>query len=265
MICGLRTGAQQAVPLHLMLLLLLLLVALAGCGKKGPVRPLKQPLPAAPRELAIRQLGMGFVLGWDIPEANQNGTPLTDLEGFRIYRMRYDPAEDCPECRDTSILIEEVDLDYLRDVTRRGDRLYFWDTDLKPGYAYKYRVVPFNLKNRDGAPATAQRPMMLPPSPPSGLIATGHDRLVRLHWEPMEEDRQDVEWIGYNLYRHDSGAPFPPRPLNREPLRNPFFEDFDVENEKTYTYALRSVVRILDLTVESSLSEPAEATPREGL
>ena len=244
---------------------MMVLLVLAGCGKKGPVQPLKQPLPAAPRELALRQVGMRFLLAWDIPKVNQNGSPLTDLQGFRIYRMRFDLAEDCPECRDTSVLREEIDLDYLRDATRRGDRLYFWDSEPKTGFGYKYTIVPFTRRNRDGAPAQVRRPMVVPPLPPAGLSASGRDRMVRIQWEPMTEDRQGVEWLGYNLYRREAGEPFPPRPLNREPLMNTSYEDFDVQNQKTYVYALRSVVRILDTPVESPLSDPAEATPREGL
>lgn len=263
MISGLRVGARHAVPFHLVLLLLLVLPA--GCGKKGPVQPLKQPLPAAPRELTLRQLGMRFLLTWDIPKVNQNGTPLTNLKGFNVYKMRYDLAEDCPECRDTSVLIEEIDLDYLQDVIRRGDSLYFWDAKLKTGFGYKYSVVPFNRRNREGAPAKVRRPMVVPPLPPAGLNAAAHDRLVRIHWEPMTEDRQGVEWLGYNLYRRAPDEPFLSRPLNREPLMNPSFEDFDVQNNMTYVYAVRSVVRILDHPVESPLSPLAEAIPREGL
>jgi hypothetical protein len=263
MISGLRVRARHAVPLHLIFLLLLFLPA--GCGKKGPVQPLKQPLPAAPKELALRQMGMRFVLAWDIPKVNQNGTPLTDLKGFKVLRMRYDLAEDCPECRDTSVLLEEIDLDFLQEVIRRGDRLYFWDTELKPDFGYKYTVVPYNRRNREGAQAQVRRPMLIPPLPPDRLAATAHDRLVRLAWEPAVEDRQGAGLLGYNLYRHKPGEAFPPRPLNREPLMNTAFEDFDVQNGTTYVYAVRTVVSIMDHPVESLLSNITEAVPREGL
>ena len=263
MISGLRVGARHAVPLHLAFLLLLVLSA--GCGKKGPVQPLKQPLPAAPKELALRQLGMQLVLAWDIPKVNQNGTPLTDLKGFKVYKMRYDLGEDCPECRDTSVLLAEIDLDYLQDVIRRGDRLYFWDTELKTDFGYKYTVTPYNRRNREGAPAQVRRPMLTPPLPPDGLTATAHDRLVRLTWEPVLKDRQGEGWLGYNLYRRMPDEAFPPRPLNREPLVNNAFEDFTVQNGTIYVYAVRTVVSIMDHPVESLLSNIAEAIPREGL
>jgi len=263
MMSRLRVGARHAVPLHLVFLLLLVL--LAGCGKKGPVRPLKQPLPAAPPEIALRQMGMRFLLAWDIPKVNQDGTSLTDLQGFNVYKMRYDPAEDCPECRDTSVLLEEIDLDYLRDVIRRGDRLYFWDTELKTGFGYKYTVVPFTRRHRDGAPARVRQPMVPPPLPPTALVATGHDRMVRLAWEPAEENRQGVELIGYNLYRHKPGEAFPPRPLNHNPVTKNAFDDFDVQNGTNYIYSIRAVVSIMDHPVESPLSVSAEVVPREGL
>ena len=42
---------------YLLPVLLLALGLCAGCGNKGPVRPQRQPLPAAPEELVLRQQG----------------------------------------------------------------------------------------------------------------------------------------------------------------------------------------------------------------
>jgi hypothetical protein len=207
---------------------------------------------------------MRFLLSWGLPEQNQDGSPLTDLEGFRIYKMKYDPIEECPECRDTSVLLEDVDLDYPRGVTRRGDRFYLWDAELDVGSGYQYRITPYNRKHREGAPAVVRRPMAVPPLSPSTLTATGHDRLVRLAWEPVTEEREGVEWLGYNLYRRQLGEAFPPAPVNNEILSAPSYEDFGLENDRTYIYAVRSVARISGQPVESALSELAEAVPREG-
>ena len=246
------------------ILLLLLLALPAGCGRKGPVRPLKQPLPDAPQDLVLRQQGMRFLLAWGLPAQNQDGSPLTDLEGFRIYKMKYDPAEDCPECRDTSILLEDVALDYLREVIRRGNRFYYYDTELRTDAGYQYRITPYDRKHREGAPAMVRLPTSVPPLAPATLNATGHDRLVRLNWEPVNEKRPDEEWLGYNLYRRQPGEAFPPAPVNHEPLTAASFEDFGLENDRTYIYAVRSLVRVSGHPVESDLSELVEVLPREG-
>lgn len=247
------------------LILLLLLILLAGCGKKGPVRPLKQQLPAAPKALEVQQKGTRFLVAWDLPRTNQDGSALTDLEGFRVFKMKYDLAQDCPECRDTSVLLLDVDLDYLRDVRRSGERLYLWDDELDPGFGYQYRIVPYNSKGRDGEPVSLRLPFVSPPAAPGGLVAESHDRLVRLHWQPATVVGAEVELLGFNLYRREGDEPFPFPPVNLEILPEPTFEDYGVENGRTYIYSVRTVSRIRGNTVESPLSETAEARPQAGL
>jgi predicted small lipoprotein YifL len=263
MFAQLRVRARRAVPLHLTLLLLLCL--LPGCGKKGPVRPLKQPLPAAPQALEVQQKGTRFLVAWNLPRTNQDGSKLTDLEGFRVFKMKYDLAQDCPECRDTSVLLLDVDLEYLRDVRRSGERLYLWDDEFEPGFGYQYRIVPYNGKGREGEPARLRLPFVTPPTEPGGLVAENHDRMVRLRWQPAVEVRAEVELLGYNLYRREGDEPFPFPPVNLEILTEPTFDDYGVENGHTYVYSVRTVARIRGNTVESQLSAAAEARPQAGL
>jgi len=232
---------------------------LAGCGTKGPVRPLELRLPAAPQGLRVQQRGLRMLLSWAPPGRNQDGSPLEDLQGYRVYKMEYDPTEDCPECRDTSVLLQEVDLDYLRQARRLNGRLYLWDSGLEAGRGYQYRVVAYNRKGREGEPTQLRRLFFLPPTPPSELEASPHDRLVRLSWAPVEAA------VGYNVYRRLPGEPFALEPINAELLAETGFEDFHLKNELTYIYAIRSVVERLDQRVESPLSASVEAVPRPGL
>lgn len=246
-------------------ILIFLLCLLPGCGKKGPVRPLKQPLPAAPEALSVQQKGDRFLVSWRPPVRNQDGSELTNLEKFKIYKMRYDLADDCPECRDTSVLLLEVDLDYLRDVRRIGDRLYLWDDELEAGIGYQYSVVPFNARGRQGDSARQRIPFVSPPPPPVRLTAESHDRMVRLRWQPPAEVAAEAERVGFNVYRREGSDAFPLLPVNREIQVEPTFEDYSVENGRTYEYAVRTVVRLLETKVESQLSNPATATPQPGL
>ena len=244
------------------LLLMVLLALLAGCGRKGPVRPKLAPLPAAPVNAVVEQQGDALLLSWTLPAANQDGSPLTDLQGFRLYRMTYDAEQACPECRDLSELHQLIDLDYLQAAVRIGERLFFRDTDVRPGVGYHYRIVPFNRAGREGAPFALRRPFFDPPVPPAAVTATGHDRLVRLAWEPV---RTAGELLGYNVYRRTPDQPFPFGPLNREIVTAAGYEDYGPKNDQPYLYAVRSVLRIGELTVESGLSATVEAIPRSGL
>lgn len=240
------------------------LFVLAACGHKGPVQPLKQQTPSAPKSLMVEQRGTRFLIAWSLPKTNQDGTPLTNLEGFRVFKMRYDLAEDCPECRDTSVLMLNADLEYLREVRRVDDRLYLWDDELIPGSGYQYRIVPYNNKKRDGESTLKRVPFVIPPPAPTGLTASGHDKLVRLGWKPVADGRQQVEFLGYNVYRRPANEPFPFEPVNHKILTEPEYEDYDVQNDQTYLYSVRTVTIMSGNPVESPLSETVEATPRRG-
>lgn len=243
------------------LTLFLILLTLTACGKKGPVRPLELPLPAAPGAFEIRQRGDQFLLAWTIPTANQDGTPLTDLAGFQIFRMRFLPQEDCPDCRDTSTLWREVNLAYLQEVRRIENRLFLSDTEVEPGYAYRYRIVPVTTRGRGGAAAAAGRTFRPPPGSPQQLVATGHDRMVRLSWE-APADSGPVE--GYNVYRSTEGEPPALLPITSAPVAHNFYEDFGLENGRTYFYTVRGVAGKGAESTESAPSETASANPAPG-
>ncbi|MBE0598918.1 MAG: fibronectin type III domain-containing protein [Desulfuromonadales bacterium] len=241
--------------------LLFILLALAACGKKGPVRPQLLSLPAAPTALSIEQRGERFLLSWGVPDLNQDGTPLTDLAGFRIERLRYDLTEGCPECRDDFQPVVVIDLDYLRDTQRLGDRLLWWDAVPRPGSGYSYRVVPVTVKGRDGAPARQKRPFVAPPSPPQQLVATSHDRQVRLDWQ-RPEAAADGQVTGWHVYRWLPTGSVPLVPVTSRPLTDPFFEDLGLENGQTYLYTVTTIVEQHGFSAESLPAETVRAQPR---
>lgn len=245
------------------LLLICLLLMIGGCGKKGPVRPLEKPLPASPQKLTVIQQGQRFQVAWDIPSTNQDGSPLTDLQGFGIFKMRYDPANDCPECRDTSTLLLQVDLEFLKNAERQGNRLIIWDSELMPGYGYQYRVVPYTRNNHEGVPAIERRQFFSPIPAPQGLSAEEHDSMARINWQPMSV-AEGMELLGYNLYRNVSGEKPSFIPVNSTLVVVTFFEDFGLQNNVTYEYSLRSLVRMNGTVVESVVSPPLEVTPKAG-
>lgn len=244
-------------------LLACLLLALGGCGKKGPVKPLEQPLPAAPKKITALQQGNLMQLAWDIPASNMDGSDLTDLQGFNIFKMRYDLADDCPECRDTSTLLRQIDLDFLKNAVRRGNRLTFWDNDLEPGYGYQYRVVAYTRRDREGAPAVIRHPFLTPAPAPEGLLVIEHDRMVRIEWQPTAAVAGE-EILGYNLYRRSSGEVLSSQPINDAPLTETFFEDYSLQNDSSYSYTLRAVVKTENAWMESNASLPISATPKAG-
>lgn len=240
---------------RLFIALALLLLLVTACGYKGPVRPKLLPVPAAVTDLQLQQRGNDLLLSWKIPSSNADGTPLTDLQEFRIYRMTFDPASDCPDCRDTSTLLATIALSYPTPALRYADRLFYTARDILPNQGYLYRVTPVNADRQAGNPATVRTVLVTPPLVPTGLTAAGLDRQIRLQWQAAPGVS------GYALFRTRPGQPFPPWPVHSGVLTKTEFNDFAVENGTDYLYAVRSVNEATGGKVESSLSPTVQVRP----
>jgi hypothetical protein len=240
-------------------LVLLLLLALTACGKKGPVRPLLVSLPAAPPDLRISQQGESFILGWDIPTQNQDGTDAEELGGFRIYRNEYPVAEGCPTCREPQELAAKIDLDYPI-AQRVGKRFYWRDLNVVAGSGYNYRITPVTRAGREGEAATAHRDWMPPPQAPEQFQVLAEKDLISLSWQPPAQLPAGAVLAGYNLYRHRLDRPFIIVPLNPQPLENRQITDRTPAAGQTYEYRVSTVIRLGETLLESAPSEGVKVT-----
>ncbi|MBN2644912.1 MAG: hypothetical protein JXR59_05495 [Desulfuromonadaceae bacterium] len=245
----------------LLLISLISLISLSGCGKKGPVVPLKEALPKAPQHLALSQKGTALLLGWEIPTLNQDGTPLEDLKEFAIYKTDYALEKGCPECRTPNRLLRSIDVAWYHSSHPDSRRLYLWDSAVEEDTGYRYRIVPLNSNGHAGADVTIHRPCYLPPPPPVAVQGEGHDRQVLLRWQETLPAEGEEEWLGYNIYRRSGDSYFGVQPLNDKPLAATYYEDLTVENNRSYDYAVRSVIRVNGFIVESALSSSVTVRP----
>lgn len=252
-----RERARSAVPLPIFLILLLL-VLLPACGKKGPVRPLLKAEPAAPGNPEARQIGGAILLYVDLPERNLDGTPLTDLSELRIYR-RETADGVCPECDEPTELWRSIDpLTAARD----GQRLTIRDDDVRPGYGYRYRLVPVTSHGQTGAPAALARQLHPFPPAPAELTATGLDRLVRLHWVESPDLAPGWTSLGCQLFRTTGEAPFGLTPVTANPIEGGHYDDIGPLNGVLYRYQLRCLAKQGEVIVDSPPSAIVAVTPQ---
>lgn len=243
-------------------LLISLMLTMVGCGTVGPVQPRQKALPKAVNHATLQQKGLALLLAWDIPTSNQDDSVLTDLAGFAVYKADYDLARGCPECRPPKNLLRKIDLAYYRSNNRSSQRIYLWDSAVEEETGYSYKIVPYTADGHEGAATLLHRPCFTNAAAVSQLAAQGLDRQIRLTWLAAEEDRQGIELLGYNVYRRSGNDYFAPMPLNEQPIAGTGYDDLNVENDNDYTYALRTVIAIDDLQLESALSVEAVARPR---
>lgn len=242
------------------LLTLLLLLLLTACGTKGPVQSLYAEPPEAPRNLQIQQQGTSFLLSWQIPTQNQDGSPAEDIGGFQIYRADYTAEDGCPTCREPQQRVANINLKNPAAVQQVKRRFYWRDRQLVVGSGYAYRVVPLTTGGRTGAAALSHQVCLPPPATPAQLHAAAEPGQVVLTWQAAERLPDGAKQVGYNLYRRPLDGSASLVPVNAEPLKESSLTDRALEAGRPYVYRVSTLVRIDKLLVESPLSEPVQVT-----
>lgn len=249
-------------PAARMLVLLALIAMIAGCGKKGPVRPRLATLPQAPSAVTLHQQGRLFLLSWAIPTYNQDGSAVEDLSGFFVRRLVYDAVEGCPTCRDPQTVVAEIDLRHPKPAQQIGGRIYWRDVDIQPGRGYRYAIAPRTIGGADAPAATAHLAAVPPLPPPAHFTVEAGDAQVALQWDAAALPA-GAELLGYNLYRRHAERAFPILPVNRKPLQETRLLDRGLVNGQAYEYRVSALVRVGEQQLESMASPGALITPQK--
>ena len=231
-------------------------LALAGCGRRGPLVAPDAAIPAAVDSLKVSQKDNRFYLSWAPPLRDLAGKPLQGLAGFRLLRRQVlPPGQDCEECADAYRTVKTVDLDILKEARRFNDLYVVTDTGLVPGNTYQYRVVSFKKDGTESARSNPARRTLLPSPAAPVLRATPVADGIDLQWELPGGGAQPS---GYNLYRRNKGDINSLTILNGAPVKDARFEDRGAEKGVTYLYSVRGVVTTGDVPLEGALSNEVE-------
>lgn len=127
------------------LILVALLIFVASCGVKGPPLPPEFVVPEKIKDLKVKMVEGGVILRWTIPDKNTDGTELTDLSGFKVFRKDVPDEEiDCPPCTQKFEEIFDFTLAVPGKAKVEKDRIYIEDLSLLPNISYTYVVVSYN-------------------------------------------------------------------------------------------------------------------------
>ena len=240
-----------------------LLLLLGACGKKGPVRPLSDQRPGPVSGVELRQQGPNLLLSWQLPDKNLDNSPLTKPPQVDIYRMRFAPANDCPECIDHASLLFSIDPDLPTPAIRVADRYLLVDHQVIIGQGYRYKLVPRSSDGKNGRAVSLQLVVQPTVAAPVQLEATSRDHYVLLSWAPLKPvDGETL--VGYQVYRQQAGAKPSLVPLNSAPVTEARFEDFTPENGIAYIYRVRALIKRGEQTLEGLASSEVVATPNAG-
>jgi hypothetical protein len=205
------------------LLFLILGIALWGCGKKAPPVALESTVPEPVSDLRAWAKDDGLFLTWGFPSRNMDGTRLTDLQGFRVFRQsRPWGSSSCPDCPSKLEPVEEIDLKYLRGARLEGQRVWWQDNTVQLQNEHTYVVV---AHNKYKTPSLDSNRIKIswdqPPAAAQNAGVKSEDRNLEISWDFIPRLRSGEELAdlaGFNIYRRGEGEAFGFFPLNSELL-----------------------------------------------
>ncbi|MBM4284038.1 MAG: fibronectin type III domain-containing protein [Deltaproteobacteria bacterium] len=260
---GCRGLCSLAPSLKITFLLLAAVCLLAACGKKlEPLSP-DAVLPGPVREFRLTQEGESLVLSWLIPQENLLGQPLTQVQGFRLYRAELPGPAPQPGCIPDFRLLADIDLAYPRAGRVQGEAVLYQDAGLTPDRRYEYRVAAYVHDRYLGAwSPTLSHAWGALPRAVRGLQAEAGDRAATLTWEPVSR-RADgaplTDLAGYHLYRRSDRQSW--RRITPQPLAATAYHDVALTNEVAYNYRIRAVRRLGGDLLESLDAPDVTVTP----
>lgn len=250
-------------------LLLLAALSLVACGRKGPPVAPEIRVPQAPAALTAVVQREGVALSWIEPTRRVDGTRVRDLVEARVYRVE-DAGEGAAR---PAVLVDrriagwtEVARLRLAETSARGGPATFVDrSPLRYGRRYTYAVVVEDASGRTSAPSPRASVVFLPaPEPVTAVRVEPGDRQVRLTWDPparlVDGTPARPEALTYEVLR----APAPDAALevvSEAPITATEFVDRGLDNDRTYSYAIRAVLRADQSTAAGEPSARVPATP----
>ena len=263
---GFPSPLKRSIPT--IFLILLLSLFFGGCGKKAsPVAP-DSTIPAPVSDLQLWPKEGGIFLRWTVPARNMDGSRLTDLLGFKVFRQALPltpgPCQPCPA---TFEPVAEIDMDYPRGVRLERGIILWQDKAVSPQNEYTYFIQAYNLY-RSPSPESNRVKIFWddPPAAPTKADLRKEDRALEITWKlapRLVNGMEMVDFQGFNIYRRSEGELFSLSPLNAEPIPDQRYWDGKVELGKRYSYEVRTVRKFRGTLIEGPSSDVVQGVPEK--
>lgn len=246
-------------------------LALAACGRVGPpVAPeLREPQPVS--SLAAVATAGGIELSWTNPARRADQSRLLDLATARVFRVEdAGTGEPKPALRTRERIagyaeVATIPLAAPGPATVTGSRVVFTDRQgLSLDRRYTYVVLVEDAHGRVSPPSgRLSLTYLAPPAPPDALVADAGESEVTVRWQAparLADGRPLTGDLAYEvLRRREPDGPL--QTVTAEPLAATRVTDRGLENDRTYTYAVRALRRAAGSTARGEPSERVAATP----
>jgi hypothetical protein len=205
----------------------------SACGVKTHPWPEMATLPAKVENLAQTLDSEGHLwLSWTAPMDNAAGRPLQTLDHFEVWGADYDMASFCQGCPVRPVKLADVYLAAPAPGLNIAKGPYVWETGLRPGRVYVFRVAGFSSRGAVNPAAWTETVVWSAPPPGalSGFTAAAEDLSVILNYPEPGGD------LSVEVQRRKGGGPWEALdPLMSKGL------DTSVKYGESYAYRARLV------------------------
>ena len=251
-------------------LVLIAVLALAACGKSAPPVAPDVKVPAAISDLRGVVEDGAVALTWTIPQRRADGARMRDLTELRVYR-----SEDEGVMPPKPALLVEGKIAGYREIAVialsspapavvQGYAVRLADQDgLRFGRRYTYVAVSEDSRGRVSAPSNRFAIIFIAPAEaPAAPTAIAGDGEVRVSWRPPTRLRDGGAPgpLAYEVLR-SSAADAPPEAIFPVPAGQTEYVDRNLQNERTYHYAVRAIRQDAGATARGPASARVAATP----
>ena len=249
---------------------LIAVLALAACGKAGPpIAPqLMAPVPVSDLRGSVED--GAIVLTWTSPQRRTDGTRVRDLTQARVYR-----TEDAGFLQPKPALLTQRRIAGYQEIAvirlaapapavMQGGRVRLVDREgLRLRQRYTYVVITEDSMGRVSPPSGRLSLTFLTPpgAPPAPTVEAG-DAEVRVRWQPPARllDHGEPEPLAYEVLRAPT-ADGPADVVLAIPAGQTETLDKNVENDRTYYYAVRAIGQEAGTAARGQPSPRVAATP----
>ena len=239
------TGSDQWLIKERVFLMLIaslaILVGLNACGFKSPPLPPQEVVPRPIADLRYELSEKGVALHWTYPQKTVDGTVLTEIASFDLYRAVVpvdDYCETCPIPFGEPISVPGGAL------PAEGTRIAAYASSLlRPGHMFFFKVrskTGWWAESKDSN--TVSFVWYVPPAAPENLKVQAEDSKIILSWDQVSKQLDGVSvasQVHYQVFRSLAGEDF--KAIGKL-QKSRTYVDNGVINGKKYFYKVQSVV-----------------------
>lgn len=244
---------------------------LAACGKKSRPLPPERRRPQAVTDLTAAVREDRIELVWTNPRRHVDNSRMFDLAMARVFRFEDSGAGE-PKAAIVSgdRVVGYTEVAAIAGGNRlsavaQGDRVVYPDRNgLQVGRRYSYVVITTDAQGRTSPPSRRVTVTFLAaPEPPGDVQAKAGEGSARVSWTPPVRTTDGTAISGgvvYDVLRA-TAAEGPFTPVKRTAPGETSIEDRNLENDRTYWYAVRALREESGTTVEGAASPAVAVTP----